>query len=57
MPQSHNILDIMFQEEEVDFQEEVPNVEEVTVEEKTESMKNRIFGIEMQHQAKNKSDD
>jgi len=57
MPQSHNTLEIMYQEEEVDFQEEVPNVEEVTVEEKTESMKNRIFGIEMQHQAKNKSDD
>jgi len=57
MPQSHNILDIMYQEEEVDFQEEVPNVEEVTVEEKTESMKKQIFGIEMQQQAKNKSDD
>ena len=57
MPQSHNILDIMFQEEEVDFQEEVPNVEEVTVEEKTESMKKQIFGIEMLQQAKNKSDD
>lgn len=57
MLQSHNILDIMYQEEEVDFQEEVPNVVEVTAEEKTESTKKQRFGIEMQHKAKNKNDD
>lgn len=56
MLQSLSILDIMYQEEEVDFQEEVPNVVEGTAEEKTESTRKQKFGIEMQHKAKNKND-